>query len=220
MFRNKSYVKADLLNICLPGYKNQIYLRSHSSDLEVFEAVFISHRFNTNEIRSPRLIIDAGANIGLVSVYFANKYPEAEIYSIEPEESNYDLLVKNTSLFSNIHPFKAAIWKNHSQLFLENPNDEKWSFRIDEENHMDQSPINSLTVKDILKLSRNDFIDIFKIDIEGSERELFEENYAFWIDKVGMFIIELHDRLRGGCKQSFYKAIDNLCSGPIKLDTF
>ncbi len=36
-------------------------------------------------------------------------------------------------------------------------------------------------------------IDVLKIDIEGSEYEVFDETCEAWIDKVRMVIIELHD---------------------------
>lgn len=38
---------------------------------------------------SPRFIVDAGANIGLAAVYFTNRFKDATIVSIEPEQSNF-----------------------------------------------------------------------------------------------------------------------------------
>lgn len=88
----------NLVSLRVPGYEQTIFIRPKTSDASVFETVFIALRFkNITETLLPSLIIDAGANIGLVSVYFANKYPSAVVYAIEPESSNYDLLLKNTN---------------------------------------------------------------------------------------------------------------------------
>jgi hypothetical protein len=46
-------------------------------------------------------------------------------------------------------------------------------------------------------------IDIFKIDIEGSEKEVFGDTSA-WIEKVDSIIIELHEQLQPGSSQIFY----------------
>lgn len=199
------------IKINLPGYLSPIILRSNTSDVEVFEAVFISQRFSLKlKNRSPKLIIDAGANIGLVSIFFAKKYFSAIIYAIEPEESNYQTLIENTIAYTNVKPIKAAIWKDNSPLSIENADAEKWAFRVNKRDNQQAHLIKSVTVDNILEISGCDFIDIFKIDIEGSEKELFEENYNSWINKVGLFIIELHEGLRGGCKRAFYDAINEL----------
>src|ERR1700757_2189967 len=42
------------------------------------------------------LIIDAGANIGAAALQFLSNFPNARIVSIEPEASNYALLLRNT----------------------------------------------------------------------------------------------------------------------------
>jgi hypothetical protein len=49
-------------------------------------------------------------------------------------------------------------------------------------------------------------IDLLKLDIEGSERELFSENVS-WLDQVGEIVIELHDCYRPGCAKAFYSAV-------------
>jgi hypothetical protein len=43
------------------------------------------------------LIIDAGANIGAVTVYFALKMPSARIVAIEPAADNFAVLERNTA---------------------------------------------------------------------------------------------------------------------------
>lgn len=40
----------------------------------------------------PKLILDCGGNIGSTALYYTIKYPNAQIYSIEPEKNNFRLL--------------------------------------------------------------------------------------------------------------------------------
>lgn len=55
--------------------------------------------------------IDIGANIGLHSLSAAASNPDIEIYSFEPEPSNYQNLIENVLLnnFFNIRPFKMGL---------------------------------------------------------------------------------------------------------------
>ena len=45
----------------------------------------------------PRSILDLGANIGIASIDFALRYPQASILAIEPVAANFQLLQKNIS---------------------------------------------------------------------------------------------------------------------------
>lgn len=63
----------------------------------------------------------------------------------------------------------------------------------------------SITIDKIIELYNIDKIDILKIDIEGSEKEVFEESE--WLDKVNILIIELHDRMKKGCSQSVLNSV-------------
>src|SRR5690349_22538922 len=65
---------------------HDLYIRNHTSDVQAFEQIFLAEDYNfalTNV--SPRLIVDAGANVGYASIYFANKFPNATILAVEPE---------------------------------------------------------------------------------------------------------------------------------------
>ncbi len=67
----------------LNKYKTGFYLRPHSSDLYTFNQVFILDQYNIKLPFLPKTIIDAGANIGLSSAYFAHRFPQSQIVAIE-----------------------------------------------------------------------------------------------------------------------------------------
>ena len=61
-------------------------------------------------------------------------------------------------------------------------------------------------------------IDVLKIDIEGSEKELFESDYEEWLPNTRMLIIELHDGFRKGASKSFFNAISKYNFHMMKND--
>ena len=67
--------------------------------------------------------------------------------------------------------------------------------------------VKGITIPMILQMHGIDHIDILKLDIEGAEYRVFENNFDEWINKVDQIIIELHDRYQPGCAERFYRAI-------------
>src|SRR4029453_16016552 len=63
-----------------------------------------------------------------------------------------------------------------------------------------------LTIDRLMRQYGWDYIDLLKIDIEGAEKEVFETS-ASWIGKVGIIVVELHDRSKAGCSRSVYAAV-------------
>jgi len=49
-------------------------------------------------------------------------------------------------------------------------------------------------------------LDLLKIDIEGAEREVFDDSPR-WIGVVNACMAELHDHLKPGCSDSFGRAV-------------
>ena len=64
-------------------------------------------RFKSTAVK---YIVDAGANCGLVSIFFANLYPDATIISVEAHPGNFLALKRNAAAYPNIQPIKAAVW--------------------------------------------------------------------------------------------------------------
>ena len=156
----------------------------------------------------PKLILDCGGNIGSAAVYFANKYPTAQIYSIEPEKNNFQLLTFNTAFYNNIHPIKSALWDKETFIRVEDRGFGTWGFMTFETTADDPDAFQTTTVSKLLAESGFDEIDLLKFDIEGAEKEVFGvPNVDEWLSKVKVLVIELHDRMKRGCSYEFFKAV-------------
>lgn len=198
--------------IILNELKFPMHLRKNSSDILTFHQIFTFKEYEINLGFVPKFIVDAGANIGLSAVFFTNKFPDATIVAVEPEKSNFEMLLKNTNEYKNIFCVKKAI-SNQSDLSFDvvDIGFGNWGFVTQVKNNgqlekvVDQ--VDSLTIDEILVYYKLECLDLLKIDIEGAEKNLFESNYENWLPKTKCIIIELHDGITKGSSKSFFAAI-------------
>jgi len=192
------------IRVKVPDSDTYLLLRPSLPDLDTFHYILIKHEYDF-DCGNAGYIIDAGAHIGLASVFFALKYPDARILSIEPEDSNYKLLVANTKRFPNIKAIKAALWSHKTFVNILNPDAADWEYRVSDIHN--KNGITAITVEDAMSEMATDRIDILKMDIEGSEIEVFKTSGS-WIDRIKSIVLETHDRLRPGCTQAMETAIE------------
>jgi FkbM family methyltransferase len=185
-----------------------LIIRKNTTDAKVFRSIFLFNEFGLPIKISPKLIIDAGAYTGISSLYYSLKYPQAKIVAIEPEDANFEILKKHTEKLSNVIAIKAGVWHKDAFLKFVDKNAEEWSFQVEEVSASEKYDVEAITIDAVLKKTGFDRIDILKLDIEGSEKELFSGNCDDWMDKVNIIVIELHDRKKNGCTESFYSAVD------------
>lgn len=145
----------------------------------------------------------------MASVFFANKYPQAQIIAIEPEAANYELLRKNTAPYPNVTCIEAALWKTDTMLVLADPGGGNWSFQTFESSKPGKArrrqTVEGITVGTLMTRFGIDRVDFLKVDIEGAEKEVFEGTPS-WVNNVGLIAVELHDWARIGCSRSVYLA--------------
>lgn len=191
----------------IPGSSGHILLRRHTSDVAAFEQVFIEDEYEVDfGDCSPQFIVDGGANIGCASIFFAQKFPQATVVAIEPEWSNFKLLQDNVSRLPNVKALKAAIWNVDGHVEIQNPSADNWGFQVQQSTPQSSSTVHALTIPSIMKIAKTERIDILKLDIEGAEKEIFDETSVQWLDQVGIIIIELHDWLKPGCSDALFTA--------------
>lgn len=194
----------------LTAVNRHVVIRRTTTDLQCLEKVFLEREYKVPFDVSPRVIIDAGANVGMATLYFAAKYPQARIVAIEPESSNFEILCRNCGNLPNVSLIKAALWPYHGPLTIQNSNVQKWAFSVVEKDGLDggEGSVAAITIPEILRQLSVDKIDLLKLDIEGAELELFACGSDVWLDHVRLLVIELHDRFRPGCAQALYTAIN------------
>ena len=198
-------------HVSIKGFQ-KIYLRNKTSDIPVLRQIFFDAEYDIDFPLNPAVIIDLGANIGLFSLLMNNRFPDAKIIALESEKSNYDHLIKNIKGRKNIDAKHLAIWKENNTLEVtENPNYGEWGSGVKEKTEAanQAQQVKSITLKDLMKMENIDDISILKIDIEGSEFELFESNIE-WMHHVKVIIIEVHDFMKPFSSNPFIKALSQL----------
>lgn len=156
----------------------------------------------------PKVIIDCGANIGYSTLYYANTYPDAQIYAIEPEKINFKFLQYNTIFYDNIHLINSAVWGRESFVRLENSELGEMGYMTVETGEDTPTAFKATTIGKLIYDNGINEIDLLKIDVEGAEKEIFgAEGVDDWLSKVKVLSIVLHDELRDGASFEFFKAI-------------
>ena len=68
------------------------------------------------------IVIDIGANIGMVSLYLAKRYPFLKIYSFEPFKASYESFIENIKINNipkgTINPFNKAVTKDGRDIVM------------------------------------------------------------------------------------------------------
>ncbi len=202
----KRKIKKGETKLKLKQLPHPIFLRCGTSDFDTFDQVFKSKELNFNSLmkKPVKSIIDAGANTGFTSIYLTMAYPEAKILAIEPENENFALLVKNTKPYPNITPVHGALWPVRTKVNIQDNDKGNWGFSVSES--LPGQEVNAFPVDELMQLHNMDQIDLFKIDIEGHEADLFNGNIE-WLKKVKAIAIELHDNMRKGTSKAFLSSV-------------
>jgi FkbM family methyltransferase len=165
---------------------------------------YASQDFFYTENKKIKIIFDLGANIGIESVRFRKLFPLAQIISIEPNKSNFEILKKNLSQHNFIKYFNLAIWNNKTKLKLKSYGNSSTSFSYEELKSLsknestlmsnDEIFVDAETIDNLMKTLSISEIDILKIDVEGAEKYIFDNSSDKWISKINIIIAECPDK--------------------------
>ncbi len=193
------------VRVGVPGIAHPVHLRLRTTDVALCQEILLRGQYDWAFSETPKVIVDAGANIGMAAIFYANKFPESKIVAIEPEPSNFQILKKNAALYPNIITIHAALWKDDQRLDIFNPGAGNTTFRTrdaDESRTAEgHQMVRGVRVDTLMKDLGIGYVDLLKVDIEGSEKEVFKHSRG-WIDEVGMLAVEIHDWIQSGCGDS------------------
>jgi FkbM family methyltransferase len=202
------YDKEELHAYKLKDLDHAVYIRAIRADMQSFINTFIDPYLDKKPyLQNTEFVIDAGANIGYTAVLFANWWPESRIVSIEPDKENYELVLRNTKPYANISVIHGAVWNKEAELSIEAGQEDGFVVREITKSETELKKENQtigIPLEMILRESNASQIDFLKMNIEGSEKELFRENYNPWLSKTKAMLIELHDGKNPGCSQTVF----------------
>lgn len=199
LLKNSKHDISTLRLNCLP--KHEIHIRI--CDRDVFREVWMRGVYDYLIPFEVKTVLDCGANIGLTTLLFRKRFPSARIISVEPENSNFISLQKNTKEDPNIFCVKAGIWRHdgHIQSLHEGTN----VFRVVDADG--ESSLKAISIPSIMKKYKLSEIDLLKMDVEGAEKEIFTQDVEPWLPKVKVLLIEFHDAIKPGCSQAVFSKL-------------
>jgi FkbM family methyltransferase len=209
-YRLSTY-KRSLLIFGKDNYKTKFLLRTSTSDNKVFNQIIDAKEYyplieiikSRQALDSIETIIDAGANVGFTAFFFRNHFPKAKIFCIEADSANFlqlNMNIKVNHEENNIKVLHRALWYNdNDELFI---NDEfrdgdSWSKSVSKKSGFESTKkVKSITLNSTMSDNGISKIDILKIDIEGAEVDLFNDDaFVKTLERVRFLAIEIHDEL-------------------------
>lgn len=166
----------------------------HELKREIF--TYNSYFFESNNPHPT--IIDAGAHIGLATLYFKKLFPGAKIFAIEPNPVIFEILEKNIfeNQLNNVTALNTALFDNSASTtpFFIDQTDNQWfstasllknSWTGDQRTHQIQVP--TTTLSELIQ----EPVDFLKMDIEGAETKVLKASYQS-LPLIKQLIIEFH----------------------------
>jgi FkbM family methyltransferase len=218
LFRSRKW---DLRQIRLRPLSRPIWLRPGVSDWIAMERIFMDHEYDPispqhddylNQIERAivargqiPVIIDCGANIGLSSIWLAERFPSSVVISVEPEPENYSVLARNASNFTRIIPVNAAVSDRQGRVALFNHGDTPWAWNTYETN---SGEISAISIPHLIAQNKDYSLMVVKVDIEGFEVNLLRSQTE-WVETLPLLIFEMHDWRSpwAGTGHSFFSAL-------------
>jgi FkbM family methyltransferase len=168
--------------------------------LYLYYEVFVLQDYAFEPGSESPYIIDAGANIGMATLFFKTISPAARIDAFEPSPASFRLLDHNVAVnqLANVRLHNAALAGRAGRVFLLTEHGDETSLTastVPGRGGSERLEVDAVTLSSHI----DEEVDLLKMDVEGSEQEVLEEVAA--AGKLGLIreiIVEYHHNIRGG----------------------
>jgi FkbM family methyltransferase len=163
----------------------------------LFHEIFVEHTYFFESTAPQPVIIDAGANIGLATLFFKTLHPEARIVCFEPDPDNFILLTRNVerNRLSHVELHQSAVSDTAEPIvFYTSPSDSPLRHSTVEARVASPEHIVVPAVR--LSTYVGEDVDLLKLDVEGSERQVLPELIASGaIGRIKRMHLEYHHHI-------------------------
>lgn len=197
----------------IPFSSRRVFLRPSASDQARLQEYLAHIYFGSGYLHEKILglanvtLIDLGGNIGMASLRLVEEFPGIRsVLSVEAEYENFLMLQKNFELwsgesvnFKSLNKIvcsgggafaKGSLHDENSKLTSSGTFTFKPAIGSNSKGSSEELQTNTVNISDLV--ADIDGPIFLKIDIEGGEEYLFEEDS--WLEKVCFIATEIHDR--------------------------
>lgn len=202
------YINNKSKELSLYHKNKQIFIRANTSDIEVCKQHF--GRLELQVIKYPKkvqTILDLGSNVGISVFVFRDMFPDAKIIAVEMNLGNFELLNKNTLGDSNIELVNGAIWSETAWIDQVDPGDGNWGIRVGQHTGKFLGKVPAYTYSQLLEMHDLIQVDVCKMDIEGSEKDVLKSSWRDIFNVTKLLIVEVHDWIPG-CKDTVDEVLE------------
>ena len=166
------------------------------------------------------VILDIGANVGIFTMHI--KSIAKQIYSIEPTPSHFTILSSVLKAFdvTNVIPCQCAISKTTGEMNLYMYDGNSTMNGLMQYSAINQSiAIKAYSLKDFMDTNGISIVDFIKLDVEGSEKDIFEDETLLSLsERIRSIYVEIHPYPPFNAEYS--RIADILKSMKYELQTF
>lgn len=183
-----------IFTVRIARWPNPVYVRGgKSSDTTVLYELLVADEYAMLDLlgSAPATILDGGANVGLTAAYFLYRSPSAKLIAVEPFPDTFNVCQRNLAPFGDrAVALRAAIWSHAGRVCLE-PESEEWLNKVRAADGTEAETAEAVTMN-WLVAELGGSVDLLKLDVEGSEKEIFAEDAREWLPAIRNIVVETH----------------------------
>lgn len=195
------------LRIHLDGEPRTVWI-SDRSHIWILEEVWAGEGYKCVRSMDVDVVLDLGANVGLASLYFLSRFPQARIVAVEPDPASAALLRRNLASAARATVVEAAVGPVAKRQWLDGTPLSWGKHLVNGEAHPGPGVEVEVTTVDRLlcDVQGAGTRVLVKMDIEGSEWEVLRE--AAWVTQIEELIGEWHADTDGASPAAaFFEAV-------------
>jgi FkbM family methyltransferase len=162
-------------------------------DLETLWQIHFHHAYPLRP--SDRLIVDAGANIGLFTCWAASRNPHSRVVAIEPSPGSFERLrqhVRLNGFEDRVLLFPLALSSTNTSVWVSQDATASQMHHVTAEKMPDTAMVDAVSLSDVMATLPDQPIDFLKMDIERSEYDVLLSTPPARLARIRRINVEYH----------------------------
>lgn len=165
------------------------YRKLADQDQFIFDEIFVHNAYQATELEiKGRVVIDVGANVGMFSL-FAKECGASKVYALEPDEANFDILLKNLAEYDPdgvVQPMKKAVHSEGGKPFSTNNRGGESKALIG------AGSLHTVSIPELLCFFSEQSDAVLKLDCEGAEYPIIYKTEGLELRRFEHLYMEIH----------------------------